>query len=64
MQIDLTELKTSLPTALLATMLQRATQQIETDTERYANAIHAGDFIEAAQIIHSVRGLALFLGKP
>jgi len=62
MHIDLTELKNTLPPDVLNTILARALRQIEVDALGYTQAISEMNFAHAAHLIHSVRGLALFLG--
>ena len=62
MHLDLTELKNNLPADTLNTILQRALKQVKDDAEQYQQAIHAADFRLGAQLIHRMRGLALFLG--
>lgn len=62
LHVDLTELEKNLPAEVLNTILQRALRQVDSDTEQYLQAIHSTNFTQAAQLIHSVRGLALFLG--
>jgi hypothetical protein len=62
MQINLTELKSSIPAEVLDTILLRAVKQVKDDAQQYHQAIKATDYGQAAQLIHRMRGLALFLG--
>jgi hypothetical protein len=64
MQLDLNELKSNFPPDALRTLLQRSLDQIFNDLIVFGNAIASGDFIQAAQLMHRTRGLALFLGVP
>lgn len=62
MRIDLSELKDTLPPDVLGSILERALRQVDADALQYSQAIAEARFAQAAQLIHSVRGLALFLG--
>ncbi len=62
MRIDLNELKDTLPPDVLGTILERALRQVDADALQYSQALAEARFAQAAQLIHSVRGLALFLG--
>jgi len=62
MYVDLTDLKSNLPPEVLSSILQRAVKQVKDDAEQYQQAIHEADFALGAQLIHRMRGLALFLG--
>jgi len=62
MQINLTELKSSIPAEVLDTILLRAVKQVKDDAQQYHQAIEATDYAQGAQLIHRMRGLALFLG--
>jgi len=62
MHVDLTDLKSNIAPEVLSSILQRAIKQVKDDAELYQQAIHKADFALAAQLIHRMRGLALFLG--
>lgn len=62
MHLDLVELKKNLSAEVLGTILKRALKQVKDDAQQYQLAIRAANFAQAAQLIHRMRGLALFLG--
>ena len=64
MQLNLDELKSNFPLETLRTLLHRSLQQISDDATNFQAAIDVHDFVQAGQLMHRTRGLALFLGVP
>jgi hypothetical protein len=64
MQLNLDELKSNFSLETLRTLLHRSLQQISDDATSFQGAIGVHDFVQAGQLMHRTRGLALFLGVP
>jgi len=64
MQLNLDELKSNFPLEILRTLLHRSRLQITDDATNFEEALGVRDFVQAGQLIHRTRGLALFLGVP